>query len=157
MARFTKKTKIAVVTAALVFGVSGTAFAYWTQLGAGTGTAGTGTTTAVVVKQTNAAITDLYPGGPARALSGNFDNPNAAAVTVGAVTAVITTSSPGTCLASWYTISGTSTPATQVLVGNGVGTGAWSGLSVQMVNNGVNQDPCKGATITFTYAVAAAA
>jgi len=31
MAKFTKKTKIVIVTAALVVGASGTAFAYWTS------------------------------------------------------------------------------------------------------------------------------
>ncbi len=157
MSRFTKKTKIAIVTAALVFGVSGTAFAYWTQLGAGTGTASTGTTVAVVVKQTS-VITGLYPGGAAVPLAGNFDNPNTSAVTVGLVTASVTTTSlPGTCLASWYAITGTSTPATQVLAA-GTAVGAWSGLNVALVNQpATNQDACKGATITITYAVAAAA
>lgn len=155
MARFTKKAKIAVVTAALVFGVSGTAFAYWTQLGAGSGTAGTGTTIAVVVKQTN-TVTGLYPGGTAQSLSGNFDNPNASAVTVGAVTASVTATSIPLCLPAWYVISGTSTPATQV-VAAGTATGAWSGLSVAMLNDAANQDVCKTASITITYAVAAAA
>jgi hypothetical protein len=155
MARFTKKTKIAIVTAALVFGVSGTAFAYWTQAGAGTGGATTGTTVAVVVKQTN-TVTGLYPGGPAQALSGNFDNPNAGLTTVGAVSATVTaTSVPATCLPAWYTIGGTGLPATQVLAGATNATGAWSGLTVQMLNNGVNQDTCKNATITITYTVAA--
>ena len=155
MARFNKKTKIAIVTAALVFGVSGTAFAYWTQLGAGTGGATTGTTTAVVVNQTN-TVTGLYPGGPAQALSGTFNNPNAAAVKVGVVSATVTTTSvPATCLASWYTISGTATPANQVLAA-GVG-GTWSGLNVALLNDAANQDACKNATITITYAVAAAA
>jgi hypothetical protein len=156
VARLNKKTKIAIVTAALVFGVSGTAFAYWTQLGAGTGSAGTGTTVAVVVRQTS-TITGLYPGGAAVPLAGNFDNPNTAAVTVGLVTGTVTTTSlPATCLASWYAITGTGSPATQVLAGSGVGTGAWSGLNVALVNQpATNQDACKGATITITYAVAA--
>ena len=155
MAKLNKRTKTAIVTAALVFGVSGTAFAYWTQLGAGTGTATTGTTVAVVVNQTS-TITGLYPGGTPVALAGNFNNPNTAAVTVGLVTAsVTTTSAPGTCLASWYAITGTATPATQVLAA-GTAVGAWSGLNVALVNQpATNQDACKGATLTITYAVAA--
>ncbi len=155
MAKFNKRTKTAIVTAALVFGVGGTAFAYWTQLGAGTGTADTGTTVAVVVNQTS-AITGLYPGGTPVALAGNFNNPNTAAVTVGVVTASVTTTSlPGTCLASWYEITGTATPATQVLAA-GTAVGGWSGLNVALVNQpAINQDACKSATITITYAVAA--
>jgi len=155
MARFTKKTKIAIVTAALVFGVSGTAFAYWTQLGAGTGTASTGTTVALVVNQTN-AVAGLYPGGPAQALSGTFDNPNTSAVTVGVVSASVTATSIAGCLPAWYAITGTGTPGTQV-VPAGTAQGAWAGLSVGMLNNASNQDLCKTATITITYAVAAGA
>ena len=154
MAKLNKRTKTAIVTAALVFGVSGTAFAYWTQLGAGTGTAGTGTTVAVVVNQTS-TITGLYPGGTPVALAGNFNNPNTAAVTVGAVTATVTSTSIVGCLPAWYAISGTSA-VTQILPA-GNAQGAWSGLSVAMLNNAANQDVCKTANITITYAVAAGA
>jgi hypothetical protein len=151
MARFSKKTKVAVLTAALVLGASGTAYAYWTQMGAGAGSAGTGTTVAVVVNQTN-TVTDLYPGGPAQALSGDFDNPNSGPVTVGAVSATVTATSVAGCLTTWYTITGTSTPASQVLAA-GTAEGAWSGLSVALLNDAANQDVCKSATITITYAV----
>jgi len=154
MARFTKKTKIAIVTAALVIGASGAAYAYWTQLGAGTGSATAGTTVAVVVNQTN-TVTGLYPGGPAQALSGNFNNPNSGPVTVGAVSATVTATSVTGCLPAWYAITGTGTPASQV-VPAGSAQGAWSGLSVSLLNDAANQDVCKTATITITYAVAAA-
>lgn len=154
MARFTKKTKIAIVTAALVIAASGAAYAYWTQLGAGTGSATAGTTVAVVVNQTN-TVTGLYPGGPAQALSGNFNNPNSGPVTVGAVSATVTATSVTGCLPAWYAITGTGTPASQV-VPAGSAQGAWSGLSVSLLNDAANQDVCKTATITITYAVAAA-
>jgi len=152
MAKLNKKTKIAVLTAALVVGASGTAFAYWTNVGSGTGSGATGNNAAVTAIQSS-TVTAMYPGGPAQALSGTFNNPNAGAVTVGAVTATVTTSLPGTCLASWYVISGSDTAAPHVLPAGAGGT--WTGLSVTMTNAAVNQDACKGATITFTYAVAA--
>jgi len=152
MAKLNKKTKIAVLTAALVVGASGTAFAYWTNVGSGTGSGATGTNAAVTANQTS-VVTAMYPGGPAQPLSGTFTNPNAGAVTVGAVSATVTTSAPGTCLASWYVISGTDNAAPHVLATTGT-VGTWSGQSVTMTNAGVNQDACKGATITFTYAVA---
>jgi len=154
MARFTKKTKIAIVAAALVIGASGTAYAYWSQLGAGTGGATTGTTVAVVVNQTS-TVTGLYPGGPAQALSGNFNNPNSGPVSVGAVSASVTATSVAGCLTAWYSITGAGAPATQVLAA-GSATGTWSGLSVSLLNDAANQDLCKTATITVTYAVAAA-
>lgn len=153
MARFTKK-KYVVITAALVL-TGGAAFAYWTQSGAGTGGATTGTTTAVVVNQTS-TVTGLFPGGAAQALSGNFDNPSDAAVSVGAVTASVTATSAGGCDPAWYSITGTGSPATQVLAA-GAAVGAWSGLNVSLLNDAANQDACKDATITITYAVAAGA
>ena len=154
MPKFTRKTSIAVVTAALVLGVGGTAFAYWTQMGAGTGAAGTGTTVAVVVNQTT-VVTGLYPGGPAVALTGTFNNPNTAAVSVGLVSATVTGTSDVGCLPAWYSITGTGTPATQVIPA-GTAQGAWAGLNVSMLNNAANQDICKNKSITITYAVAAA-
>jgi hypothetical protein len=154
MARFTKKTKIAIVTAALVIGASGTAFAYWTQAGSGTGTGSMAAPLDVVVHQTG-TVTGLFPGGPAQPLSGTFDNPNSGPVTVGAVSATVTATTVGGCDPLWYVITGTGSPATQVLA-SANGTGAWSGLSVALTNNlTVNQDLCKTASITITYTVAA--
>lgn len=155
MARFTKKTKIAIVTAALVIGASGTAYAYWTQAGTGSGTGTTGTNGPVTVNQTS-TVTGLYPGGTPQALSGTFNNPNPGAVTVGAVTAAVTATGVSGCDPSWYVISGTA-DATPHVLATGVG-GTWSGQSVALSNNlTVNQDACKTATITITYTVAAAA
>ena len=148
----TRARNIAIVTVALVVASVGIAYAYWTQLGAGTGSASTGTTVAVVVNQTN-TVTGLFPGGPAQALSGDFDNPNAAAVTVGQVSAAVTGTSIAGCLPAWYVITGAGTPASQV-VPSGNAEGAWSGLSVSMLNDAANQDVCKTATIEITYAVA---
>ena len=154
MARFNKKTKIAALTAALVVGATGTAYAYWTMSGAGSATATTGTTQAVTVNQTGTPITGLYPGGPAKALSGNFDNPNAANVTVKAVTASVASTNVPTCQAAWYVVEGTDSVSTHILIaGNGVGT--WTGLTVKMLDDAANQDVCKGAIITITYALAA--
>jgi len=152
MARFTKKTKIVIVTAALVIGASGTAYAYWTQAGSGTGTGTTGTNAAVTATQTS-SVTGLYPGGPAQALSGTFTNPNAGPVTVGAVSASVTATSVTGCDKAWYVVTGSDAGAPHVL-GAGVG-GTWSGQSVALTNNlTTNQDLCKTATITITYTVA---
>lgn len=155
MPKFTRKTTIAVVTAALVLGVGGTAYAYWTQMGAGTGSAGTGSTVPLVVNQTS-VVTGLYPGGTPVALSGTIDNPNAGAVKAGVVSATVTATSVTGCDKTWYSIGGTATPLTQDVL-PGLAKGAWSGLTVALVNNAVNQDLCKNASITITYAVAAAA
>ena len=151
-----RSKKIAIVTAALMLGIGGTAYAYWTQMGAGTGAADTGNTSAVTVTQTS-TITGLYPGGTPVALAGKFNNPNASAVKVGVVTATVTETDKAGCQAGWYKISGTATPASQELA-SGNEVGGWTGLNIALENlASVNQDACKGAKITITYAVAAAA
>lgn len=156
MAKFTKKKKFAAIaTAVVVVGTGGAAYAYWTNSGSGSGTAGTGTNAAVTVVQTS-SIAGMYPGEGTRALSGNFNNPNAGNTYVTAVTATgytidATHVTAGCTVAQGnYTLGGTSNTPGDVAAGNGVG--AWSGLTVQMNNLGTNQDACKGATLTITYA-----
>jgi hypothetical protein len=150
-----KRTKVAILATVFAVAGAGAAFAYWTNSGSGTGTATTGTTVAVDVNQTNAAITGLFPGGPAAALSGNFDNPNPGPVAIGVVTAAVTATDDPGCDPAWYEITGTATPASQTIAtGNNVG--GWSGLNVRLNNDlGVNQDACKLAVITISYSVPA--
>jgi len=155
MPKFTRKTTITVVTAALVLGVGGTAYAYWTQVGAGTGSAAMGTTTAPLVVNQTSVVTGLVPGGTPVLLAGTIDNPNTGEVKAGLVTASVTATSITGCDKTWFAIAGAATPTTQaVLPGNAKGN--WSGLTVALNNNAVNQDLCKGASITITYAVAVA-
>lgn len=150
MHNFTKKTMAVSLALALLVGAGG-AFAYWTNTGSGSGTAGTGTNLAVVVKQTT-VLTGMYPGQGPQALAGNFDNPNAGATYVAAVTASVTgvDASHSTCLFADYVITGTATVAADVAAGTA--KGAWSGLSIQLNNTASNQNACKGATVTITYA-----
>ena len=37
------------------------------------------------------------------------------------------------------------------VVPSGTAVGSWSGLTVRMLDNGLNQDNCKGVTITIDY------
>lgn len=148
------KKRFAVMVAALVaLALGGLAFAYWTQGGTGSGTANAGSTSAITVHQTGSP-TGLYPGGPSAALSGTFDNPNANAVHISSVTASIHTLNVQTdltkpaCTAADFAIGGTS-GANVVPAGTGVGT--WTGLTVSMVDNGLNQDNCKNATVIIDY------
>jgi hypothetical protein len=149
--QFKKRRLIPVAIAmAAVIAVSGVAYAYWTATGSGAGTAQAGTPSSLTVNQTS-TITGLYPGGPAQALSGNFDNPNAYSVNVTAVTASVgsVSGNPGTCATTNFVVAGTSNVPGSIAAGNG--TGAWSGLTVQLVETGANQDGCKGATVHLVY------
>jgi hypothetical protein len=147
---------VALAAAALAVAVAGIAFAYWTQGGTGSGGATAGTTSAITVKQTGTP-TGLYPGGPAQPLSGTFDNPNPGAVHISAVTATVHTFSTQTdntkpaCTAADFAVGGTSGAAT---VPSGTGVGAWSGLTIRMLDGAGNQDNCKGVSITLDYTAA---
>jgi hypothetical protein len=124
-------------------------YAYWTAGGTGTGTAGTGTTSSLTVNQTS-TVSGLYPGGPAQALSGDFDNPNAFGVYVATVSGAVSSVAPAACGVANFQLNGSPvTLNTTVPAGNGVGS--WSGMSIQLLDTGVNQDVCKNATVTISY------
>ncbi|MEY2477917.1 MAG: hypothetical protein QOG87_3232 [Actinomycetota bacterium] len=150
-----KKKLVSVLVVIGVIGAASAAFAFWTGGGSGSGSAAATTPTAVTVNQTG-SITGLYPGAPATALSGNFDNPNSGAVHIANVTAAVRAFSlpavangKPACTAADFTIGGTATVNAQVPAGNGVGS--WSGLTVALNNGVANQDNCKGVSITIDY------
>lgn len=152
-----KKKKVAAATVAML-AIGGTAFAYWTTTGSGDGSATTAAgASAVVVNQTT-TVTDLAPGA-AVALTGTFDNGNDSGVKITTLTASVAvgTDVAGVlepivgCLASNYAITGTGVVANGGLVPVGAGVGSWSGLTVEMVETGANQDACKGADLQITY------
>lgn len=145
--KFSKKTKIVAATAASLVG-GGAAYAFWGNIGSGTGPADTGTNQSVVVNQTS-TVSGLAPGLAAQSLSGNFDNPNAGPVYVTAVTAVVSGTDKTGCTATDYTIAGTATVNAEVPAGSGVGS--WSGLTIQFNNKATNQDVCKNAAVTISY------
>jgi hypothetical protein len=156
MARFAKRKTAAVAAVLLVGG--GTAYAYWTASGGGSGSAATGTPSALTVNQTS-TVTDMAPGDSAQTLSGTFDNPNPGPIYVGSVTATIASVTKaggavaGTCDATDYTLANAAmTVNVQVAAGSGVGS--WTGATIKFNNKaGTNQDACKGATVNLTYTV----
>jgi hypothetical protein len=149
------KKSVAIAAGTVLFLSAGAAYAYWTNTGTGSGTAATGTNAAVTVNQTS-SITGMYPGESAQTLSGDFTNTNAGATWVTAVTATgytidATHVTAGCTLAGGhYTLGGTAAVGANVPAG--ANQGSWTGLTIQMNNLGTNQDSCKGATITITYA-----
>ena len=142
--RLPKKSRIIIASAAIAgLASAGAAYAYWTTTGTGTATATTGTVVGITVNETTNA-TNLYPGGPAQPLAGNFNNSNAGAVYVASVAATLGTLPTG-CLPADFTIAGTALVGTNVPSGTGVGT--WSGLTITMNNTLVSQNTCKAASI----------
>ena len=150
------KTKVAVLAiAAFMVIAGGAAFAYWTNTGSGTGTATTGTNVGITVNQTS-TISAMYPGQGAVTLAGDFTNTNAGPTYVAAVTATGYTidaahvSAGCTVIQGNYTLGGTATVGHNVASGTNVD--AWTGLTITMNNLATNQDLCKGAVLTITYA-----
>jgi hypothetical protein len=143
-----KRTLVLIgVLAVAVFSAVG-AYAYWTQGGAGQGSATTGTSVDVVVNQTSNA-SGLYPGG-SKALSGNFDNSNSSGVYIASVTASVHAFSvqpdslKPACTEADFSITGTSNTPGEIPSGSGVGS--WSGLTINMLDPNANQDNCKSLT-----------
>ncbi|HEY5230549.1 MAG TPA: hypothetical protein VIJ11_06640 [Galbitalea sp.] len=159
MRKYSKRKVAATIaiTAILVGGGGAVAIAYWSAGGIGSGTATTGTSTALTAVQTS-TISGLAPGAPAQTLSGNFTNPNSGPTFVTSVTASILSvtkavgAPAGSCTAADYTLSGALMPV-GATVPVGVGQGAWTGATLQFNNTGALQDGCKGATVTIAYAV----
>jgi hypothetical protein len=149
------RTRLVPIFAVVVLvAIGGVALAYWTQGGSGSGTASAGTPAAIVVNQTGSP-SGLYPGGPAAALAGTFTNSNASAVNLSSVTAAVHAFASHTldatkpdCTQADFAIAGTSGAN---VVPSGTTVGSWSGLTVRMLDNGLNQDNCKGVAITIDY------
>ena len=133
--------------------VGGAALAYWTQSGSGSGSATADTTAAITVYQTS-TVSTLRPGGPSGALSGDFTNPNPGSVTISSITATVDAFSSQTnvakppCTQADFAIGGTSGSN---VVPTGTRVGSWSGLTVSLVDNGLNQDNCKVKTVSISY------
>lgn len=152
--RNSKKRFVAVaVVTALLLGVAGGAYAYWTITGSGTATADTGPGDQPITINQTSVLTDLAPGVLPQTLSGNFDNPNPGSVHVATVTVSIDTVTGGdgpNCFPSDYAIAnGTMTVNADVPAGNG--KGSWTGATIEFVNKATPQDDCKNATVNLVY------
>jgi hypothetical protein len=146
--------KRAALVAVFTLALAGTAFAFWTAggSGSGTGTVADPGDQNVTVRQTSTVL-NLYPGGPGQALSGDFQNSNTNAVKVSSVSITgisVDSAHEANCAASNFETNGTISVSDGDVPASGNG-GAWSGATLAMKNTGSNQNGCKGATVTVTY------
>ena len=141
-----------------ILAFSGVALAYWTAIGAGTGTAAAAAgTSSLTVKQVT-VVTNLYPGDSAQTISGNFDNPNLGPVYVTTVTASLASvTKAGNPVAGCDTTDFTLAAATATVnaeIPAGLAKGAWTGPTIKFNDKaGVNQDACKGVTVNLSYSI----
>jgi hypothetical protein len=147
MRRFTKKQYLVAGVAALVIaGTAGTALAYWSSTGTGSGTGSTGAgsndLTAV-----SAATTALTPGGSS-VVDFAVSNSNATSSEhFTNVTYTITPSVSG-CLAGDFSISGL--PTNQTV---GAGATTHQDITVSMANTALDQNLCKSNTLAIAYTI----
>ena len=157
MKRFKHKKLAAVVLAgAVVLGTAGVAFAYFTSTGTGTGTGVVGSASndiTVVGTET----TPLFPGGATGTVSFTASNSGSNPERLSNIH--LTAIAPDGAHASCATVLNTDFSMADVAVGVGDGTlaaGA-SGVSLtetgtlQMLDTGINQDACQGATLTLSF------
>ncbi|MCA1697747.1 MAG: hypothetical protein LC790_02120 [Actinobacteria bacterium] len=138
--------------------VAGSAFAFWTAGGSGTGSAGVAAGQSALSANQTTALTAMFPGDSAQIISGDFNNSNAGPVHVNTVTASIASvvkasnAVAGTCDATDFELAfATMTVNKEIPVGTGVSS--WTGAAIRFNNKTVNQDACKGATVNLAYEI----
>jgi hypothetical protein len=162
-----KSTKIvaAVGGAALVVATAGTAYAYWTTNGTGSGNAATASSTPAV-SLTATLPASLVPGAGG-AVSFAATNPSSttdAYVTTLKVTSItvvkdVNNTATGGCTAADFDVYSSSSSSTsivgtditegKVIPAGGASTSLPNGAYLKFINGASNQDGCKGATVTL--------
>ncbi|WP_407344613.1 hypothetical protein [Pengzhenrongella phosphoraccumulans] len=148
MRKYSKRTAIVAVTAVVLLGTAGGAYAYWTSTGSGSGTAAAAAAASTVTVSQTGPVAGLVPGGAALGLSGTFTSPNSNVV-VTSLTATVASVDKTGCPAADFVIGGSA-----VIVNDAPATSSktWSGLTIKLNNTSANQDACKGAAVTINYA-----
>lgn len=162
-----KKTAATITAGVLVAGTAAGAYAYWTTTGSGTGTATTGTTSLFTVTSATtgpalAPNSATVTGGPVQTVTVTVANPGTGyqkvtqvVASIASITGAGTDVSKPACAATDYQLgsSAVGQPAT-IAFGENLAPGASAAhpVSVQMVDNGANQDNCKLATVNLAFA-----
>lgn len=147
MRPMTKKNKIAAVamSAALVAVGGGAAYAYWSTTGGGNGSAAAAAGTSPVT--INVTVDPGVAPGTPQTITYTAANPNSSNTQVTLASPVVTTSDTK-CLPAWFAAIAptgtTNVPAGATATALGTGTLTLTDSAT------VNQDACKGATITVT-------
>ena len=143
-----KKRTAVILGAVAVLAVAGIAIAYWTTTGSGNGSGAVAASNGTLAL--HGTITEeLTPGGSS-AVSYSADNSGSSSLQVGTVHAVVSidkSHAEAGCEASDFTIADTA--ENQVIAAKGSGVALAHGGSISMADTAVNQDACKGATISL--------
>ena len=138
------KKKIILAAAAVVVIGAGSAFAYWSTTGAGTGSGTTAGSNGTIVLHASFG-TGITPGG-SKVVSFTADNAGTSNLQVGTVSTVVTAS--GACDPSWFSVA--DVIEDQTIAAGATGVALTNPGSLVFTDAPVNQDSCKNATITLT-------
>ncbi len=146
--QITRKT--VAIAGAVVVAIVSIAYAYWTTTGSGTGSATNASSNGTIVL--HAAFAAGLTPGAAEAVTYTADNAGTSSLYVNTITPTVSIDGAHVtsgCLVGDFTIPATASGTT---VGPGLsGVAAGSG-TLTFANTAVNQDGCKGATVTLTLA-----
>ncbi len=155
-----RKKKSAAFVAAGVIGLAtaGGAYAYWTSLGGGTGTATTRAGASNVFLVTGGSATAMYPGDSAQTITATVKNTGTENYKIQAVKAYVTTNKAD-CDGTDYKLNGAVAPVSEATAASlGVtpvdlapAATTTVDYTLQFNNKTTNQDACKGATVTINY------
>jgi hypothetical protein len=153
MFRNRRFTITAVITVLLLAAGGGTAFAFWTASGSGTGVASTGTSAAFTVTSSAPTGGPLTPGGAAETIAFTVTNPGTGSQKVSSVVVSVATSA-GT---AWTAVAGCSaldysvgTPT--ITYGEIAGGASLSGTVTLTMNDlATSQDACKSASVPLYF------
>jgi hypothetical protein len=157
---FNSRKRIAVAAAGAVIVFGGvTALAYWSTTGSGTGSATAGTSKVLVSSDQDNTVTGLYPGDTAVPLTVKLVNGSGnGAVSIALVTPSIAhikdhagVTDAADCTVADFTLTA-ATHAPVVVVADGGNVAGVAGGTIAMNETSVNQDGCKDAVVSLTYA-----
>jgi hypothetical protein len=162
MSRFSNmklRTKIAVgatLGAAVIGGGGMLAFAYFTSTGAGTGTAGVGSSSPVTIAQVG-STSGLVPNGPPQTITYKVTNPAAngseyvGQVTVSVASIANAGNATGTnvdaCAPGLFTVA----QGTAINTDLASGASATGTATISLPDDGKNQNNCQGATVNLSF------
>ena len=148
MRKLNKKIAIGVSVAAIVAIGGGTAFAYWSTTGSGSGSATTASSNGTIVL--HAAFLDGLTPGASETVTYTADNVGSSSLRVGTITPTVSIDAAhSTCLAADFTILPTASNTTVLAHTSAVAAGSGT---LSFADTAVNQDGCKGAVVTLTLA-----
>jgi hypothetical protein len=157
MRAFNKKTVVGLAAGAVLLAGGGTALAYWTATGAGTGSAATSAGASDLTVTQTSTVTNMFPGDAPQSIAGSVANNaqytayvNQVVVSISGVTKA--TGVSGTCDASDYSLVNPTMSVAKEIKGGA--SAAFTGATIQFNDKAnTNQDACKGATVALSYAV----